>query len=681
LGAAEHRGLESRLTALMIVLTTIASFLFAYDMLRLAAAYRAEGDLPRLARLLAFVATVLVLIHGNLVYQVARLGHVLRRQRHRPRPVAEAAVPGDAPSLAILVPSYKEDLRTIRQTLLSAALQDYPNRRVVLLLDDPPRPSGAEDAARLAAARRVPAEVAALLDEPARPVRLAAARFFARTARGPFDPSQELASLLDIYAQLVDWFARQAEDARRGDHVDALFAEVTFGARRAVLQERARRLTGRDLTVREAREEYLWLHGLFRVELTSFERKRYPNLAHEPNKAANLNSYLGLLGKRVRERRNSGGLHLEISEADRGPTAGILVPDAKYVITLDADSLLSPEYACRLVAVMEEPGNERLAVVQTPYTAVPHAPGVLERIAGATTDMQYVVHQGFTWCRATFWVGANALLRKAALEDIQTVEIERGFPVAKFIQDRTVIEDTESTVDLVARGWTLHNYPERLAYSATPPDFGSLLIQRRRWVNGGLLVVPNLVRYLLARPLDAVTPLEALMRLHYLASIAMGSLGLLVLLVLPVDEDLLSIWLPVIAAPYFLLYWRDLLLAGYRKSDVLRVYAFNVMLLPINLAGVGKSLQQAATGEKIPFGRTPKVAGRTAAPAWAVMAEYLLLAYCLGAVVWDVLAGRWFHALFSLGTAAAQGYAVMAFLGLRASREDLLPAWHRLSRR
>ena len=64
---------------------------------------------------------------------------------------------------------------------------------------------------------------------------------------------------------------------------------------------------------------------------------------------------------------------------------------------------------------MRRPGNERLAVIQTPYSAVPGAPGTLERIAGATTDIQYIIHQGFTGWQSTFWVGANALLRKSAL--------------------------------------------------------------------------------------------------------------------------------------------------------------------------------------------------------------------------------------------------------------------------
>ena len=97
-----------------------------------------------------------------------------------------------------------------------------------------------------------------------------------------------------------------------------------------------------------------------------------------------------------------------------------------------------------------------------------------------------------TYYGATFWVGANAVIRKRALDDIVEVEHVGGFEIRRYIQDRTVIEDTESSIDLGTAGWTLLNYPERLSYSATPPDFGSLCIQRRRWANGGLLILPKL---------------------------------------------------------------------------------------------------------------------------------------------------------------------------------------------
>ena len=85
-----------------------------------------------------------------------------------------------------------------------------------------------------------------------------------------------------------------------------------------------------------------------------------------------------------------------------------------YVLTLDADSILLPGYAQRLVHELERSGHERVAVAQTPYSAVPGRARV-ERVTGATTDIQYVIHQGFTAHDATYWVGANALVRYAAL--------------------------------------------------------------------------------------------------------------------------------------------------------------------------------------------------------------------------------------------------------------------------
>lgn len=43
------------------------------------------------------------------------------------------------------------------------------------------------------------------------------------------------------------------------------------------------------------------------------------------------------------------------------------------------------------------------------------------------------------------------------------------------------------------------NYPERLSYSSTPPDFGSLVVQRRRWANCSLLIIGKFFRIVKAR--------------------------------------------------------------------------------------------------------------------------------------------------------------------------------------
>jgi membrane glycosyltransferase len=238
-------------------------------------------------------------------------------------------------------------------------------------------------------------------------------------------------------------------------------------------------------------ELYRRLVATFRAELSSFERKQYVSCSHAANKAMNLNSYIALMGGSYQEVSTPIGPALvRCSPRD----ADLTVPDPDYVLTLDADSMLLPEYCARILYLMEQGGNAKIGVAQTPYSSYPGSSTRIERISGATTDIQHLVHQGMTHYDATFWVGANAILRKRALDDIVEVYYENNWEIRRYIQDRTVIEDTESTIDLGIHGWSLMNYPERLAYSSTPPDFGSLCIQRQRWANGGLLILSKLRR-------------------------------------------------------------------------------------------------------------------------------------------------------------------------------------------
>jgi cellulose synthase (UDP-forming) len=580
---------------------------------------------------------------------------------------------GDVPSVTVLVPAYKEEVRTIEQTLMSAALQDVPDRTVVLLLDDPPVPSDPIDRRRLREVRAVPGRIDGLLDSLRVPLEAERVAFRERARSGATTLATEIVQLARLYRATADRVRGLAASYPRADHTDALFIDGIVLRFAAELSQRADALEDDGLDARAVRQAYDRLAGMFRGRVRCFERKRYLNLSHEPNKAMNLNAYVGLMGQSFVEHGAFGRELLRKIPAD-SPEGTLHIPDARYVVTLDADSLLVPGYVARLVQVMEQRGNERVAVIQTPYSAVPGAPGVLERIAGATTDIQFLVHQGSSWLSAAYWVGANAVLRKTALDDIAFEGSERGFRVRRFIQDRTAIEDTESTVDLIQRGWSVLNYPRRLAYSATPPDFGSVLIQRRRWANGGLIILPKLLRYL-ARPFRWAKVGEGFVRIHYLVSLAGVNSALLVMLVVPFEQDLHDPWLMLTAVPYFFLYGRDLSRRGYRFTDLLRVYAFNLMLIPIQLAGVGKSLQQLVTGVRAPFARTPKILGRTSAPRAYVAMEYALTFYLFYATATDMLAAAWLQAAFAFVNGAFLLYATAAFMGWRNSLEDLRPRW------
>jgi cellulose synthase/poly-beta-1,6-N-acetylglucosamine synthase-like glycosyltransferase len=622
-----------------------------------------------------YVVIMSFLTLSSLLYLVARQGALYRTRAHRrvPRAVIDDAFSENLPTMTALVPSYREEVGVVRKTLLSAALQEYPFLRVVLLLDDPPRPKPGPHADSLAAARGLAAELTRWLEEPRRRFADVLERYETTAGVAPPTP-EEITALADEFAWAAGWLYARAGEEVIEDHVDEFFAEQVLGALAddfASVESALRAAAAERQTIERKRMVQLYrrLAWTFRAEITWFERKLYASLSHEANKAMNLNSYIGLMGRSFEPRNTPEGLVL----APSANSGSIAIPDADFLLTLDADSILLPEYCLRLVYLMNQPENHRLAVAQTPYSAFPGSSTRMERLAGATTDLQHIIHQGMSYHDATFWVGANAVIRKRALDDIVELETVGGHEIRRYVQDRTVIEDTESSLDLAIHGWWLLNYPERLSYSATPPDFGSLSIQRRRWANGGLLILPKLWRNgrERARRGEHGNQAQTLLRVNYMASTCWSSIGLLFLLAYPFDSQLLSPLIVLAALPYFLAMASDLKRCGYKRTDALRIYGFNLILLPVNLAGVLKSLQQAITGKKIPFARTPKVADRTATPLLFAVSPFLIIGYSVWTFLRDYHAQNWGNAIFAGVNALAASYAVVAFMGVRNALVDV----------
>jgi cellulose synthase/poly-beta-1,6-N-acetylglucosamine synthase-like glycosyltransferase len=629
------------------------------------------------AEAVSYLAIVTLLTGSALAYLATRLGYLYRARGHRrmPRAVLDELYQQTTPTMTVLVPSYREDARVVRKTLLSAALQEFPHLRVVLLIDDPPAPKTEAEQALLEAARALPAEISVLLAQPRRAFEQALEDFESSLSADSEPTVLDMRALTGEYEQAVAWLRSLAGSYERVDHTGTFFVdevvlalasdlELVADALRAAADEEA------VLPLERMRQLYRRLAWTFRAELSSFERKQFASLSAEANKAMNLNSYIGLMGGTYRTETTPLGEVLVSTPPGRSE---LVVPDADFVLTLDADSVLLPEYCVRLVYELEQEQNTNVAVIQTPYSAYPGSSTRLERIAGATTDIQHLLHQGLTHYDATFWVGANAILRKQALEDIVEIDRTGPFETRRYIQDRTVIEDTESSIDLSVHGWKLHNYPERLSYSATPPDFGSLCIQRQRWADGGLLILPKMWRNSqLRRDRGERARLsEVLLRVNYMGSIAWSSFSLLLLLCFPYDNTLLSPLVFLAALPYFLTMAGDLRHCGYKRLDVLRIYGFNLVLLPVNLSGVLKSIGQGITGQKIAFRRTPKVRNRTTAAASFVLMPYLLVLLSAFTTLRYEQRGMWQNAAFAALNAVLASYAIIAFIGLRNSFSDV----------
>lgn len=630
----------------------------------------------------AYVFVVTLLSISSLAYLACRLGFLNRARAHNrmPRAVIDEYYFREChPSLTVIVPSYREEPQIIRNTLLSAALQEFRGLRVTLLIDDSPEPKTAKERFLLEEARKIPTEIQEVLREP-----LERARLFRIRLKGKSGFSNEFEGMEQLafeYGWAKDWLDSLADSYPRQDHGDDFLAEEVFRVLAADFS-----LTGE--AIRGAMREGVVLPierlvqlaerliDVFDAKLTSFERKRFISLSHESNKAANLNSYIGLMGGSYRIFDSPRGAVLV--NAEEG-SIDIDIPDPDYVLTLDADSVLLPEYCLRLVYLMQQAEFVNVAVAQTPYSAFPNPASRLERIAGATTDIQYIVHQGLTQYGATFWVGANAVLRKTALDDLMEIEYVNGFKIKRYIQDRTAIEDTESTIDIGDHGWILYNYPERLSYSATPPDFGSLCIQRRRWADGGLVILPKLFRQARARHKTGKRNRigELILRTNYMASLTWTSVGLMVLLSYPFAPQLGIPLVGLIALPYFVGMANDLRYLGYKRRDIFRLYGFNLILIPVNMAGSGSSIVQMFTGEKGSFGRTPKIRKRTVAPMLFVVTPYLVIALAAFTAYRDFEFHRWFNLVFATLNFVLASYAVLRFIGILNSVVDIFVQGHR----
>lgn len=155
---ASRYSMEIHLTVLGIFVTVISTCFFFYDLGSVAAGQYGAGHYWRILSPAVFAVVTLALIYGNLVYLLTRIGSLKRHRQHLSATMDQlcSLYDRDTPSLTVLVPSYKEDEQVVRQTLLSAALMEYPNKRIVLLIDDPPNARTDADARALQHMRQLP---------------------------------------------------------------------------------------------------------------------------------------------------------------------------------------------------------------------------------------------------------------------------------------------------------------------------------------------------------------------------------------------------------------------------------------------------------------------------------------------------------------------------------------------
>jgi len=184
--------------------------------------------------------------------------------------------------------------------------------------------------------------------------------------------------------------------------------------------------------------------------------------------------------------------------------------------------------------------------------------------------------------------------------------------------------------------------------------------------------MPALLRYL-TRTQRFV---EVGLRAHYLLSTAFTALFVPFLAVwfafaYPFVDDVRSPWLAIGSVAGISIYAHELKRNGYRRSDALRVYALNLVLLPVIIGGVLRSIQQLVTGRRAPFGRTPKVQHRTRIPGVYAAAMLAMIAVLSAGALLRLRAGNPVYASFLGLNLVAISWGVIRLVGIRPLVCDL----------
>lgn len=158
--------------------------------------------------------------------------------------------------------------------------------------------------------------------------------------------------------------------------------------------------------------------------------------------------------------------------------------DVRYVVPMDADTILAPDSLRTMVEIAEHPDNERYAGFQTLMEVHPAvAPSAFARVLGRSVKwgcrIMPLANQRL-FGQAMYW-GHNALLRVDAVS-----------AVGGWVEDN-ICEDFALTARLDAAGHPIALL-DLYSYEGFPPDALALRERTVRWCKASLTVTPALFR-------------------------------------------------------------------------------------------------------------------------------------------------------------------------------------------
>lgn len=160
--------------------------------------------------------------------------------------------------------------------------------------------------------------------------------------------------------------------------------------------------------------------------------------------------------------------------------AGLKHTDAEFVIILDADHMVLPQFVERTLGYFDDP---KVAYVQTPQSFYNTNSFLFRRARGRVAGWWELMN--FYHCtqlaknrwNASFFCGSSAIMRRTAIDDVG------GFATS------TLTEDIHTSLRMHAKGWRSLYIPDRLAFGLEAQNLKQYYSQRRRWAAGSLTLL------------------------------------------------------------------------------------------------------------------------------------------------------------------------------------------------
>ena len=389
-----------------------------------------------------------------------------------------------------------------------------------------------------------------------------------------------------------------------------------------------------------------------------------------------------IVARRVAYWRDRGFAVDHVRRADRrGYKAGALadaMPQAtgELIAIFDADFVPRPDFLRRSVPHFAT--DARTGVVQSRWDHLNEDHSVITRLQALQLNVHFTVEQAGRRAADLFaqFNGTAGVWRRACIEDAGGWKAD------------TLTEDLDLSVRAQLRGWTVRYLHDNLAPAELPVEMNAFKSQQHRWMKGGAETARKLLPSLW-RDARLSTGKKLHATSHLLASSIFVFVFLIGVLSVPTAFAVAHFALPAWAFTGFLVatlavgavYYVANVRVSWRDLPAWRALLRFVLLFPLFLClSMGLSFHntvavvQGFRGKRSPFVRTPKFAlglgnrvaenrYRSARLKWTTVGEGLLAVGFTAALVYGLLSGYDFFALFHLMLAV--GYWSIFLITLR----------------